>query len=180
FSPLRDGALPPDLQGLYIGGGYPVEHAAALAANTGMLESIRQFAANNRVIYAECGGLMYLAQGIETLDGARHPLAGLLAAWTRMCPRRQSLGYVEAGFTRDTPWGRAGGRLRGHEFHYSELTGEPADCERAYTLHYRRSDRPASEGFQRGAVLASYAHLHFASRPEAVAHFVERLQASIP
>jgi cobyrinic acid a,c-diamide synthase len=180
FSPLRDSALPSGLHGIYLGGGYPEEHAAVLAANQGMLESIRRFAAGDRVIYAECGGLMLLCEGIETLDGARHPLAGLIPAWTRMCPRRHSLGYVEATLTRDTLWGRAGGQLRGHEFHYSELTSAPADCERAYALRYRRSEHPAAEGFQRGSVLASYAHLHFASRPGAVAHFVERLQSCIP
>jgi len=180
FSPLRDEALPSGLHGIYMGGGYPEEHAATLAANHGMLESIRQFVASNRVIYAECGGLMYFCEGIETLDGARHPLLGIIPAWTRMCPRRQSLGYVEVTLTRETLWGPAGGQLRGHEFHYSELMSIPANCERAYALCYRRSECPVAEGFQRGSVLASYAHLHFASHPDAVAHFVERLQSCIP
>lgn len=179
FSPLSDAALPPNLNGIYIGGGYPEEHAAALARNAGMLNAIRQFAAKRHPIYGECGGLMYLSQGIETLDGVRHHLLGLLPAWTRMCPRRQSLGYVEARFERDCFWGERGGFLRGHEFHYSELAGAPTDCELAYSLHYRRSGRPAAEGFQRGSVLASYAHLHFASRPDAVAHFVNHLKSSI-
>ena len=180
FSPMRDETLPRDLHGIYIGGGYPEEHAHALAANGGMLESIRQFAAKPRVIYAECGGLMYLSQGIETLDGERHPLLGLLPAWTRMCPRRQSLGYVEAELTRDCLWGCAGERLRGHEFHYSQLTSVPTHCETAYALHSRRADQPIAEGFQRGSVLASYAHLHFASQPKAVAHFMNRLKSCIP
>jgi cobyrinic acid a,c-diamide synthase len=123
---------------------------------------------------------MYLSQGIETLDGVRHPLLGLLPVWTRMCPRRRSLGYVEATLTCDTLWGRSGERLRGHEFHYSELLGVPTGYECAYTLLSRRSECPAAEGFQHGTVLASYAHLHFASRPSAVAHFVERLKSCIP
>ena len=180
FSPLHDAALPQGLHGIYIGGGYPEEHAQALAANGGMLNAIRQFATAQHVIYAECGGLMYLSQGIETLDGVRHPLLGLLPAWTRMCERRRSLGYVEAELTCDGLWGCAGERLRGHEFHYSELTGVPVDCESAYALHYRRAARPVAEGFQRGSLLASYAHLHFASRPSAVSHFVKRLKSCIP
>ena len=180
FSPLQDATLPQGLHGIYVGGGYPEEHAAALAANGGMLEAIRRFASGNRIVYAECGGLMYLSQGIETLDGARHPLLGLIPAWTRMCPRRKSLGYVEAELACDTLWGREGVRLRGHEFHYSELVGEPVGCQRVYALHYRRSGHPAPEGFQRGAMLASYAHLHFASRPAAVAHFVKRLKSCTP
>ncbi|MCX6966841.1 MAG: cobyrinate a,c-diamide synthase [Verrucomicrobia bacterium] len=180
FSPVRDGALPPDLHGIYIGGGYPEEHAEALAANTGMLDAIREFVATGHIVYAECGGLMYLSQGIETLDNARHRMLGLLPAWTRMCPRRQSLGYMEAEFTRDCFWGEKGERLRGHEFHYSELTHVPEECPKAYALHYRRSDRPLAEGFQCGSVLASYAHLHFAAKPGAVVHFVNCLKTCIP
>ena len=177
FSPLRDEILPAGLHGLYFGGGYPEEHAAALAANKPMLSAIRHFAedrAEDRVVYAECGGLMYLAQGIETLDGQRHPLLGLLPAWTRMRSRRQSLGYVEITLTRECLWGQAGERLRGHEFHYSELVGHP-DWPTAYDLRYRRSDQVSHEGFQRGSLLASYTHLHFASQPGAVEQFVRYL-----
>jgi len=180
FSPLLDAALPPDLNGLYIGGGYPEEAAAALAANSGMQQSIRQFAAKGGVVYAECGGLMYLSQGIETLDGVRHSLLGLIPTWTRMCPHRKSLGYVEVTLTRDCLWGRSGDWLRGHEFHYSELLAPPANCETAYELRYRRSECAAAEGFQFGSVLASYAHLHFASQPGAISHFMNRLKSFIP
>lgn len=180
FSPLRDTALPPDLDGLYLGGGYPEEYASRLASNRAFLAALRAFAASGRVVYAECGGLMMLSQGIETLDGARHEMAGLLPAWTRMSPRIKSLGYVEISLTQDTPWGATGERLRGHEFHYSELLTAPEDWERAYSVRYRRSGAPVAEGFQSGSVLASYAHLHFASRPHAVARFVAQLQSRIP
>ncbi|MBM3887660.1 MAG: cobyrinate a,c-diamide synthase [Verrucomicrobia bacterium] len=181
FSPLRDRALPSDLNGLYLGGGYPEEHAAALAANEAMLDAVRLFASAGGLIYAECGGLMYLAEGIETLDGTRHRLARLLPVWTRMCRQRQSLGYVEVALTEDSLWGRRGQTLRGHEFHYSELLGNPANdsgWRTVYEASYRRQERPVREGFQRGSILASYVHLHFASRPEAVRHFVERLAKS--
>jgi cobyrinic acid a,c-diamide synthase len=178
FSPLQDRALPADLDGLYFGGGYPEEHAATLSANNAMLDAVRSFADAGGVIYAECGGLMYLAEGIETLDGTRHRLLGLLPAWARMCQRRQSLGYVEVALTGDSLWGRRGERLRGHEFHYSELLGNPANdsgWQTVYEASYRHQDRPVREGFQRGSILASYIHLHFSSRPEAVKCFVERL-----
>jgi cobyrinic acid a,c-diamide synthase len=180
FSPLHDKALPENLDGIYLGGGYPEEHAAALSANHPMLDSIRRFAQSNRVIYAECGGLMFVTEGIETLDGVRHPMLGLLPAWTRMCPSRKSLGYVEVTFSADNLWGKAGDVLRGHEFHYSELKSIPSGCETTYELRYRRCDRPAAEGFQRGLILASYAHLHFASHPEALHHFVQFLKSSTP
>lgn len=178
FSPIHDVALPKHLDGIYLGGGYPEEHAAAIAANQSLLQQIRQLATDGGLIYAECGGLMYLAQGIETTDGARHTLLGLLPAWTRMCSRRKSLGYVEVTLTRDSLWGRRGDRLRGHEFHYSELINNPADgseWQNAYEVQHRQTDGAIAEGFQRGRVLASYTHIHFASRPEAVQYFVERL-----
>jgi len=181
FSPLKDMALPTNLDGIYIGGGYPEEHAAALAANQSLLQQIRQFATDGGLIYAECGGLMYLAQGIETTDGARHTLLGLLPAWTRMCSRRKSLGYVEVTLSRDSLWGRRGDRLRGHEFHYSELLNNPAtgsEWQTAYEVQHRQTDAAIVEGFQRGRVLASYTHVHFASRPGAVQHFVGRLAES--
>jgi cobyrinic acid a,c-diamide synthase len=183
FSPIKDSALPPNLNGLYFGGGYPEEHAAALATNQVMLENIRQFAAGNGWIYAECGGLMYLAQGIETHHGTRHNLLGLLPVWTRMRQRRSALGYVEVTLSHDSLWGRRGDSLRGHEFHYSELMDNPAADSRwqtAYAVKRRQSDAVAAEGFQRDRVLASYMHVHLASRPEAVRHFVCRLAETQP
>jgi cobyrinic acid a,c-diamide synthase len=175
FSPLHDRSLPAGLHGLYFGGGYPEEHAAALADNVPMLEDIRRLAADGAVLYAECGGLMYTTQGIETLDGKRHPLVGLVPAWTRMYPRRQSLGYVEVTLTRDSLWGSRGEQLRGHEFHYSGLLETP-DWPTAYAVRYRRASAGVQDGFQSGSVLASYLHLHVASRPRAVARFRQCLE----
>ncbi len=181
FSPVKDERLPEDLDGLYLGGGYPEEHAPALSENTTMLDSIRRFAAAGRPIYAECGGLMYLSQGIEARDGRRFDLVGLLPQWTRMLERLKSLGYVEFSLTQDSLFGRAGSTLRGHEFHYSELHGDPAESGQwtaAYLVKHRRTGKAVAEGFQRGRVLASYVHTHFASRPGAVAHFVSTCRAA--
>ena len=175
FSPLNDEALPVGLDAIYLGGGYPEEFAEQLAGNATMLDSVRRFAESGRPVYAECGGLMYLSEGIETLDRKRHKLVGLLPAATRMLDRLKSLGYVEVTLARASLFGSKGSQLRGHEFHYSELTGDPT-VDGAWTALYRavhrRSDAAVAEGFQRGNVLASYFHLHFASRPEAVKHFV--------
>ncbi|MCY3024075.1 MAG: cobyrinate a,c-diamide synthase [Planctomycetota bacterium] len=181
FSPLADRRLPSDLNALYLGGGYPEEHAAALAGNKGMLADIRDFAAGGLPVYAECGGLMYLAEGLHTLDGRRHTLAGVLPVWTRMLPRRKALGYVEVTLTEDALWGARGATLRGHEFHYSELLGEPPDAapwRKAFALTYRRAEDVAKEGFQNGSILATYVHAHFASRPDAVRSFVAHCGAA--
>jgi cobyrinic acid a,c-diamide synthase len=183
FSPLSDLHLPARLDGLYIGGGYPEEHAAALSANTGMLASLRDFAASGRPVYAECGGLMYLSQGIETLDRVCHGMVGLLPVWTRMLPRRKALGYVEVLLEEDSLFAAQGACLRGHEYHYSEIVdpgAEPDDWRPAYWLRRRREAFTVTEGFQRGHILASYVHLHFASHPDAARRFVRYCEESRP
>lgn len=175
FSPIEDARLPEGLHGLYIGGGYPEESVEALADNRTMLASIRRFAESGRPIYGECGGLMYLAEGLETRNAARYPLVGLLPTWARMRDRLKSLGYVEVTMTRDSVWGERGASWRGHEFHYSDLTADPTagtGWNNAYAVKRRRSGDVTSEGYQRGSVLTSYAHAHFASRPELAANFV--------
>ncbi|MEJ2717782.1 MAG: cobyrinic acid a,c-diamide synthase, partial [Deltaproteobacteria bacterium] len=110
-----------------------------------------------------------------TLDGIRHELVGLLPAWTRMLDRLKSLGYVEATLVEDSLFGLKGARLRGHEFHYSELLDDPTEdplWSPVYATRRRRSEETIPEGFQSGRILVSYVHMHFASRPEAVRHFV--------
>ena len=178
FSPMKDNSLPERLDALYLGGGYPEEHAEALSANRQMLTEVRQFAASDRPVYAECGGLIYLSRSLETLDGKQYPLVGLLPANTRMLNRKKSLGYVEVTLEEDSLWGAKGTTLRGHEFHYSELTEDPTtvnpDWKTIYRVRRPLSGVAADEGFQCGQVLVSYAHLHLASRPEAVERFITR------
>jgi cobyrinic acid a,c-diamide synthase len=175
FSPLAEPGLPSDLDALYFGGGYPEEFAATLSENRLLADEIHRFAASGKPIYAECGGLMYLSQGIESRDGGKFPLVGLLPFWTRMLERLKTLGYVEVRLDRTGLWGPPGTILRGHEFHYSEAVREPASTDgwqRAYHLKRRRADREEREGYQRDRILASYVHLHWASRPEAAAALI--------
>jgi cobyrinic acid a,c-diamide synthase len=182
FSPLADAHLPSGLKALYFGGGYPEEEARALSENHSLLEDVRRFAASGRPVYAECGGLMYLTRGIETREGKKYPLVGLLPAWTRMLDRLKTLGYVEVHLTRDTLLGTAGNTLRGHEFHYSELLEDPirdGQWASAYELKRRGSSAGELEGFQHRQVLASYVHLHWASRPAAVAAFINHCGAAL-
>ncbi|MGK7344455.1 MAG: cobyrinate a,c-diamide synthase [Candidatus Nitrospinota bacterium M3_3B_026] len=178
FSPLRGRALPPDLDAVYIGGGYPEDNAEQLSANGAMLNDIKNFAGSGMPLYAECGGLMYLSEGVETLNGARFPMTGVLPAWIRMRKRFKALGYVEARLNEDTLWGRAGDLLRGHRFHYSELAEDPAGrkgWKTVYTLTRKRTGETEREGYSKGGTLASYAHLHFASAKGAAERFAEFL-----
>jgi cobyrinic acid a,c-diamide synthase len=171
FSPLADQRLPDGLDGLYLPGGYPELHAEALSANTAMLSDIRGFCLSGRPVYAECGGFMALTRAIEDQEGRAWPMAGVFDCTARMRPRFAALGYREALLTTPTPLGPAGTVARGHEFHYSNLTGVP-DVPAVYRLSGRKGPLDAPEGFLRGNTLGSYVHLHFASNPDLAGNFV--------
>ncbi|MBI2219220.1 MAG: cobyrinate a,c-diamide synthase [Candidatus Rokubacteria bacterium] len=171
WSPVTDGELP-HVDGLYFGGGYPELHAARLAANANLLKAVRRFAEAGRPIYAECGGLMYLAEAIEDLDGATHPMVGLLPTTVRMRPPRLTLGYTSVVLTAAAPIGSAGTTARGHEFHYSSLNPVPDSVPRVYRVSRRRGGDERAEGYLVGRTLMSYVHLHFASNPDIARWFV--------
>ncbi len=175
FSPSRDARLP-DVDGLYIGGGYPEVHAATLAANSAMREAVAGFARSGRPIYAECGGLMYLAQAIRGLDGRTHPMVGLLPGTAVMSDRLEALGYVEVETREPSPFGPAGLRFRGHQFRYSRLEGGDVAAG-AYTIRRRWGGEVTREGFRTGSVLGSYVHAHWASNPLVAQGFVARCAA---
>jgi len=120
ISSLHAQALPPGLDALYIGGGFPETHAGPLAANRGLLESIRGQAAAGLPIYAECGGLMLLARSIAW-RGESHAMAGVLPFDVEVLDRPQGHGYVELLVDRPNPFFAVGAKLRGHEFHYSRI-----------------------------------------------------------
>jgi cobyrinic acid a,c-diamide synthase len=143
FSPLRDSALP-EADLLYFGGGFPELFEKALGANTTMAQDVREW---RKPLYAECGGLMYLS------------MVGAIPGRISMTDRLQSFGYAEATALVDTPLLQAGETVRGHEFHYSTWDG-PAN---AYRVQKRGKERV--EGYASGNILASYVHVHFASRP---------------
>lgn len=166
FSPLHDETLPPGLDAIYLGGGYPELHAAGLAAAEPMREAVARFGREGKSIYAECGGLIYLSRGLHTLDGVRHAMVGLLPGNVRMLSRRKALGYREVEALDDLPHLAKGERARGHEFHYSEWVDEPeptGELVRAYSVVGRRGNPAGVDGYRWRNVVASYIHLHFAS-----------------
>ena len=172
FSPIADAALPA-VDGLYFGGGYPEVHAAALAANRSLRADVARFAAAGGPIYAECGGLMYLARAIRNLDGGVHEMVGLLPAEAVMHAKLRALGYVEVETQAPTLLGGAGLRFRGHQFRYSDLVLDAdASVEQVYSVRRRRSGEVVREGYARGSLLASYVHAHWASNPQIAAGLV--------
>ena len=169
FSPLADATLPENIGGIYIGGGFPEIYAAELAANRPMLQSVRNAHARGVQIYAECGGLMYLAQSLTDFDGETYPMAGLLPVATSMSGGGLTLGYREIQALSDGPLLRKFDRARGHEFHYS-IANPPSD--RAQAAYAVLSQKSRLEGFRAPNLWASYIHLHFAANPAIAPRFV--------
>ncbi len=170
FSPIADATLPPNLDALYLGGGYPELHAEALSRNTSMLAVIRTFAQTGAPIYAECGGMIYLAQTLRTPQ-AIHEFTALLPLEVEMTSRLVDFGYATITLTRDCLLGPTGTIIRGHSFHYSRLLAAPA-CDASYQITYSLSQRTEPEGYTQGNILASYIHLHFAANPAVAQNFI--------
>jgi cobyrinic acid a,c-diamide synthase len=172
FSPLTDSRLPQGLNGLYFGGGYPELHAGALAGNRMLRQEIRQLSRMNMPIYGECGGFMYLCREMGDTDGNTFPMTGCLPFATRMLGRLKALGYREVIQSMATVLGPDGQVMRGHEFHYSTLTGEAVEVPGVYRMTDRAGMDKTTEGVVVGQTLGSYVHLHFGSCPQAAKHFV--------
>jgi len=173
FSPLTDSVLPEDLHALYFGGGYPELHAATLSGNGRLLQDIREFAEANKPIYAECGGLMYLAEKLATIEGQSYSMAGILPVAIEMTESLVHFGYADVEFAHDCLLGKKGTVVRGHSFHCSRIVAhDPLRC--AYLVHYSLSGRREQEGFARKQVLGSYIHVHFRSNLSLVSSFLQR------
>ncbi|MDK2743521.1 MAG: cobyrinate a,c-diamide synthase [Nitrospira sp. BO4] len=164
FSPLNDDVLP-DVEMLYLGGGYPELYGEELAKNASMRAAIKRFAERGGVIYGECGGLMYLTESIRDFDGRSHAMVGVFPVETAMRKHGLTLGYRTVECSRRSILGEAGVTARGHEFHYSTLVArEP--LQYACTLSDAEGSSKGKDGLTRHNVLALYTHLHFASQPQ--------------
>ena len=169
FSPLNDQMLP-DVDMLYLGGGYPELHGERLAHNVTMRAAIRKFAELGGTIYAECGGMMYLTQAIRDFAGTSHEMVGLFPAETIMQKSDLTLGYRTVEFSRDCILGTSAVSVRGHEFHYSTLVPK-GSLDYACALRDAREESKGLDGLIVGNTLALYTHLHFASQPK-IAQFL--------
>jgi cobyrinic acid a,c-diamide synthase len=164
FSPLEDHGLPPDISGIYLPGGYPELHTGRLSANAAMKEAIKSAVFTDLPVYAECGGLIYLSEGLEDAGD----FVGIFPVRARMLAQRKALGYRQVETVADSIIGPAGTIARGHEFHYSEIGILPEEIARTYRVT-RLGRELAAEGYRHRNCLASYIHLLFGSNP-AVAH----------
>ena len=160
FDPCIDEQLPAGTSAVLAGGGFPELYAEVLAANEPMLRSVADHHLRGGVIWAECGGLLWLTR---SLDGSA--MAGVVDADATSGDGRV-LGYRSATTTRPSPLGPAGTQVRGHEFHYS-ATDPGGD---ALVLAGRHGT--TTGGFAARHLLASYLHVHLASDPTLAETFV--------
>ncbi|MDI6744014.1 MAG: cobyrinate a,c-diamide synthase [Thermodesulfovibrionales bacterium] len=201
FSPLADPQIPDKTDAVYIGGGYPELYAEELSKNKSMLKSIKEWADAGRTLYAECGGLMYLSKGIYDFDGKFFKMAGAFPFETEMKKGKSHLGYREILLKEDCILGKKGKRLRGHEFHYSEIVKGQAEgtvpdlrpetsgvesglspsarggiINKIYSVRDNSVNKLADEGYTFKNTLASYIHIHFGSDSEIARNFLNHIK----
>jgi cobyrinic acid a,c-diamide synthase len=160
FHSMTDKRLP-SVQALYIGGGFPEIFMDELERNGSLRTEIREQIEDGLPVYAECGGLMYLARSIS-YDGKKRSMVGVLPCDVEMHRRPMGHGYVTLSPTGESPWGSAGGVIRGHEFHHSKVVNL-GKVEFAYKMARGFGVDGEHDGICYRNVLASYAHLHIAS-----------------
>jgi cobyrinic acid a,c-diamide synthase len=170
FSPLEDTELPPTIDGVYLGGGFPELFAETLSLNQQLKNQFQQLINQGLPVYGECGGLMYLSQAITDFTGQTFPMLGILPTTVTM-GGKLSLGYRQAQVVNSHSWLWSTEPLRGHEFHRSQTTklpGQPLYRQRGLLT----SDQTTTDGWGLGSVQASYLHLHWGSQISLVEKFL--------
>lgn len=174
WSPLSDPQLPAQVQGLYLGGGFPEIFAATLAANLPARLAVKTAIQAGMPTYAECGGLMYLCEQIQTFDNQLLPMVGVLST-TIVMSKRLTLGYRQAIALNSTPALAQGAQTWGHEFHRSKAL-TPSASPLFQLADYQQQDQGV-EGWGKPNVHASYLHLHWGDRPEIPQRFLQHCLA---
>ena len=165
FSPLNDENLP-DVDGIYIGGGYPELFSKELSENKTMLSQLKQFHEESRPIFAECGGLMYLMNSIhddKVVD--IYPYKAVLT------DRVQALKYTIAAVQEDNIISKKGEIFHGHEFHYSKVIVNDLKNPLAFKITRGKGSYELQDGFMEKNTLASYVHTHVAAMPDFAGNF---------
>ncbi|MCT4663212.1 MAG: cobyrinate a,c-diamide synthase [Tissierellales bacterium] len=170
FSPLNDKILPENIDGIYLGGGYPEIFAKELEQNISMRNSVEKAFKEGVFGYAECGGLMYLTKSITNSKGEKFDMVGFFNRDSFMTDKLQNFGYAEVNM-------KNGLVIKAHEFHHSKI--EPSLDESSFydMKKYRKNKifKTWNEGFVKENVLASYAHLHFGSNLNVLKWLLEKL-----
>lgn len=169
---LIDAELP-DIDGLFIGGGFPETHLQELEANQSMRESIKQAIENDLPVYAECGGLMYLARSIKWKD-QQNSMVGSIPADIIMEAKPQGRGYVQLKETRDSLWpSRSEAIIAAHEFHYSRFKNLDKNAKFAFEVMRGTGINGKNDGYVYKNLLACYTHQRSTSKNRWTQRFVD-------
>ena len=164
FSPLRDNQVPENVDAIILGGGFPEVFAEELALNKNMLNSLKKTIESGIPCYAECGGLMVLAEGLKLQSGRLLSMVGVVPGIVEMTKQLQHFGYCKIDFPKF-------GEVRGHEFHYSTWSEEDKKTNLwSVTRHSTGSTR--KEGYSLPNLHASYVHLYFPQIPSLISDFL--------
>jgi len=180
FNTMTDESLP-DVDALFIGGGFPERHMDALAANKPLQQAVKSRIQSGMPVYAECGGLMYLSRSLAW-HGRRAPMVGAIAADTVMHEKPRGRGYVKLRETGKSPWPLLDGDNKerivyAHEFHYSNLENCAPDVDFAYEVVRGHGVDGKHDGLVTGNVLASFSHLRDVSAHPWTRRFVAFVRA---
>ncbi len=176
---LSDSRLPVDVDGLLLGGGFPEMFIEALSANTGLRADIARQVETGLPVFAECGGLMYLARSLRW--GERHgPMVGVLPGDVVMGDRPVGRGYAELEETGEAPWPVRMARIPAHEFHYSRLENLPEDLSYGYRVTRGHGIDGARDGYVYRNLLAAYCHRRGTGEQGWIAPFLEKIRTRCP
>ena len=168
FSPLHDKALPPDVDGILLGGGYPELYGQALQANESMRSSIKSALINGVSVMAECGGFMYLQEKLTNKEGKSYEMCGAIKGECTYTGKLVRFGYAEFK-AKDVFAPGVDFSIKGHEFHYFDSTNNGSDFTATKPLSSRSWDCMIFTP----KMLAGFPHLYYRSNPEIVKWFVE-------
>ncbi len=157
----------PEVDALYIGGGFPETNSIALARNISFRRSLRKAVESGLPVYAECGGLMYLGKSL-LLGKKRHPMVGIFPITFSLEKRPQAHGYTVVRVSRENPFYERGTELKGHEFHYSKVVDySPQEGMRlTFRMTRGRGIINGMDGICYKNVLATYTHVHAYGTPQ--------------
>jgi len=178
FSPLNDERIPDDVDGIFIGGGFPELYAERLMQNTGMRDSISEASDQGKLIYGECGGMMYLLEKMIDTEGRPFKMCGVLKGTSKMENKRQGLGYVTVNALYDNPICKRGDTFRAHEFHWSRLLDVQNDTVFAYETRKSNGKHCGLDGMYKDNIIASYTHVHFSSNPKLANNMLSSIEES--
>lgn len=170
ISPIHDQSIP-DVDGIYIGGGFPEVYAKKLSENKSFIELLREKISLGLPCFAECGGLMYLAESI-VLDNV-YPMVGIFPIVISLSNKPVGHGYVEAIVDLINPFFEVGESIKGHEFHYSYISESKSDIPTALKIIRGKGALDNRDGFVCRNVFASYMHIHSGGCTNWAKRFVE-------